>query len=125
VIAQTIAVPFDTIHLGDVLTMLVILVGYLTYRVDKKKEERIIKAQKDTQVLMHVENERKLNTLLDFQHEQLELNQTMQHDQAVLNQKRDEQISELGKQTALLSQMTEMMDRRLNRIEDQQDRDKS
>ena len=124
-IAQTIAVPFDTIHLGDVLTMLVILVGYLTYRVDKKKEERIIKAQKDTQVLMHVENERKLNTLLDFQHEQLELNQTMQHDQAVLNQKRDEQISELGKQTALLSQMTEMMDRRLNRIEDQQDRDKS
>lgn len=115
-------VPFLSIHLGDILTVIVIVIMYLTFRIDRKKKWDAEQADRDRQVAMHVENRNHLDRLLEFKEEQLES-----------NKKSDAQLHELSTQTALLTQLAANMDtswrqmvttmeRRLQRLEDQQDR---
>lgn len=116
-------VPFLSIHLGDILTVIVIVIMYLTFRIDRKKKWDAEQADRDRQVAMHVENKNHLDRLLEFKEEQLES-----------NKKSDAQLHELSTQTALLTQLAANMDtswrqmvttmeRRLQRLEDKQDRD--
>lgn len=100
-----------SVHLGDLLAAATVLVGILALRADtnrrsdesKKEREGILQAQ----TKMHTENQIRLEGLAIFQKQQLDV-----------NAKRDVQISELQKQTAVIAQIAEGIDRRLKLLED-------
>lgn len=103
--------PFLSVHLGDLLTVVTIMVGILALRVDFNRRSDEQKKQRDDllekQAQMHTENRMKLDQLGNFHSAQLEV-----------NAKRDIQISQLQQQTATLLEVAKGMDRRLQMMED-------
>ncbi len=105
---------FNFGHLVDVGLLLVATAGYFVSRKGESRERRegMARAAVDreaalrTQTEMHAENKNRLATLARFHEEQLEL-----------NDKRDLQLNELTKQSAMMVEIAKGMDRRLQLIE--------
>jgi len=118
------------------MAVVTLALTYLAYRLDKRKERREnlqIRKEEDTkreemiksQAIMHAENQRRLDTLMEFQEYQLEV-----------NKKRDEQVNLLSRQTSLLEEsakgfmrtmeeITRGVNRRLEMLEERRLRDRS
>lgn len=112
------ATSFWDIKAVDVAVVLAVIVAYLSYRLDKRaalnEVHRTATAQKgihdklvEEQTRMHEQNRNRLDILLEFHKNQLEV-----------NRKRDLQITELQLQTATLTQIARGIDRRLEMLED-------
>ena len=105
--------PFASseVTLGNLLSIVAIVLAYLKYRSDQKQKNKLDLESRDKflgeQVVMHAENQRRLDLLLDFQRSQEDV-----------NKKRDDQIGELRIQTATIAQIANGIDRRLQMLED-------
>lgn len=99
--------PFWSFNIGHVLVLCGIVIAWLQYRVNLNKQLEQQNKERDEQLIRHNENQRRLDTLLEFQRTQIEV-----------NRKRDEQIGELKTQTATLTQIARGIDRRLEMLED-------
>lgn len=102
---------FDAITLGNVLILGSFVVAYATYLLDRKKDredrEKAREKMLSEQTVMHLENKQRLDILMEFQKEQLNV-----------NKKRDEQITLLSSQNSALIQMANGMERRVQMLED-------
>lgn len=98
---------FFRIHLSNVIEVGVVFIAYLGYRRESKKDstERITVLQ--SQAVLHNENKLKLDSILEFNKSQAEV-----------NKQRDIQIGLLATQTAQLVTLTQGFDRRLVMLED-------
>ena len=102
---------FWSFNAGNVIATIAVVIAYLAYRLDTKKEalsrrktlDELIKEQAE----MHSDNRNRLEQLAEFHRQQM-----------IVNQKRDEQISELKTQTATLTQIAKGIDRRLELLEE-------
>jgi hypothetical protein len=86
---------FYAVHLGDWLTIGIVALAALTYKLERSKSNREQTDIHDSQVRMHTENRERLDHLLEFK-----------NNQTAVNNKRDDQISELREQTAELKVQT-------------------
>lgn len=106
-----IAIPFLSVHLGDVLSAAAVVTGIIALRLDFNKKEKEQKKEREewlqAQTQMHTENKMRLEALMQFQDHQMDV-----------NSKRDIQVSELQRQTATITEIAKGMDRRLQMIED-------
>jgi hypothetical protein len=98
------ASPFLTISLGNVIAATVpvvsVLIAYLRLAHERRQSEL-------KQVERHANNAASLRMLVDFHAAQ-----------TLLNAKRDEQVSELKEQTAVLKEIAKGLARRLQMMED-------
>jgi hypothetical protein len=101
---------FWDFNIGHAIELGVFGSAVLAYRLERGRDardradarEKIIQEQ----AIMHAENTRRLQGLAEFHKAQ-----------QLLNQKSDSQIAELGKQTAILTQMASGQERRLQMLE--------
>jgi chromatin segregation and condensation protein Rec8/ScpA/Scc1 (kleisin family) len=104
------AEEFWTINIGHVIQLAAFSVASCAYFLNRQKDSKDRAEARDkmieTQTKMHSENQSRLDVLARFH-----------NDQTVINGKRDQQIQELATQTALLTQLTQIMDRRLQSLE--------
>ena len=105
---------FNIGHVIDAGLLILAFGALLISRSTETRERRegMAKAAKDreealeTQIRMHTENKERLGVLMDFHETQKEVNVS-----------RDQQISELSKQTGMLGEMAKGMERRLQMME--------
>ena len=97
---------FFHINIGHVFELLSFIIAALVYRSGR------IKTHND-QLSLHIENQQKLNAVLEFNKLQVEI-----------NQKRDQQLAQISIQTATLLQIAQGLDRRITILEDAKVRNK-
>jgi hypothetical protein len=104
------ATPFWDFNIGHAIELGVFGSAVLAYRLERRKDSRDRNDAREKiiqeQATMHAENTRRLEALAEFHKAQ-----------QVLNQKSDSQLAELGKQTAILSQIASGQERRLQMLE--------
>lgn len=91
---------FSSVHLGDVLVLIGLLLTYRSYKIEAKK-------QSDTQMTQHIQNSTKLENLTIFHAAQMEMNEA-----------HSKQLTEMQVQTATLTQIASGQERRLQMLED-------
>ena len=102
---------FTSINLGNIVTVATIVVSVLALRLDFNKRTNDQKKEHDeyisSQAKMHAENQFRLESMMQFQRTQLEV-----------NSKRDQQVGELQRQTATIIEIAKAIDRRVQMLED-------
>lgn len=104
---------FYSIHAGNIIEILVVLLAYLGYRRESRKDATEREAVRIKQAELHRENTLKLESLIRFNEEQ-----------SKINRQRDTQINLLSIQTAQLTSIAQGLDRRIVIIEDKHNREK-
>jgi hypothetical protein len=101
---------FWSLNIGHLVEIGSLILATLALWFDRKKDARERKLEQEkflvTQTRMHEENRNRLESLAKFQGEQ-----------ESLNDKRDEQVSELKQQTSSLAEIARGFNRRLEMIE--------
>lgn len=105
---------FDPFHVsgGDAVAVGTMLVMWLQYRLDRNRSS---KEEQDK----HQQNLRKFNELVDFQEEQLKVNEQAEQQLAELKK----QTASIDTRTAVIAATMEGIDKRTTRIEKQLDRE--
>lgn len=97
---------FFTFHLSNLIEMGVVILAYLAYRRESKKDAKDRDAVKVSQAVLHRENQMKLDALIEFNKAQVDA-----------NRQRDTQITLLATQTTQLTTLAQGFERRLVMLE--------
>jgi len=97
---------FFRFHIGNIIEIGVVILAYLGYKRESKKDALDRETVRQNQAVLHKENSLKLESIIDFNKAQ-----------ADINKQRDIQIGLLSTQTAQLSAMAHGFERRLVMLE--------
>lgn len=98
---------FFTFHISNVIEIGVVILAYLGYRRESKKDTNDRTVVLQNQAILHNENKLKLDSILEFNRSQAEV-----------NRQRDLQINLLSIQTTQLATLATGFERRLTMLED-------